>query len=64
MLAKKVKSHLSLNFLKISFLAFGSIQCDECGMIYYPGKEEDEIIHTKFHKQLHEKCLDFHVRLN
>eukprot|EP00002_Diphylleia_rotans_P006670 TRINITY_DN16032_c0_g1_i1.p1 TRINITY_DN16032_c0_g1~~TRINITY_DN16032_c0_g1_i1.p1 ORF type:complete len:364 (+),score=72.20 TRINITY_DN16032_c0_g1_i1:50-1141(+) len=35
---------------------FGAFTCKECGMVYTKGLEEDEELHTKFHR-LHESSL-------
>jgi len=39
--------------------SFGETACDTCGMVYFPGNEEDEQLHRKYHKKNSNKTLDF-----
>ena len=50
-------------YLDFGQKSFGQTVCDGCGMMYFPGKDEDEKEHKKYHKKSTQKSLDFKVLL-
>lgn len=55
---------LEQSYLDVGQRNFGSVTCEGCGMLYNPGKPEDEEVHTKFHKKVTEdsSCIHFPVQ--
>ena len=47
----KKKPKLQQLFLDFGQKSFSRVKCNTCGMLYAPGKEEDEIAHRSFHRQ-------------
>ncbi len=61
-LTKKIQSTLdfpiikaSTNINKSTFNKCGPYKCSDCGMLYYIGGDEDDSIHSKFHKEYMDK---------
>eukprot|EP01084_Bolivina_argentea_P171881 297767_1 len=61
-LSKKIQSTLdfpiikpSTNINKSTFNKCGPSKCSDCGMLYYIGRDEDDSIHSKFHKKYMDK---------
>ena len=51
--SKKIQSTLDLPIIKKSknnINKCGPIQCKDCAMLYYPGRNEDDTMHKRFHK--------------
>ena len=54
---KKVQSTLAFPIIKRSnnkFNKCGPSRCTDCGMLYYPGRDEDDSLHSKFHQNIDE----------